>query len=362
MILEKLLQPLVLNNEVNLKNRFIMAPMTRNLTLNAVPDDELIQYFVARVKGGIGLVITEPIEVAHPSANKNLNSPDFSTQEKIDGWKNVVNAVHENGGKIFAQIWHMGWDRNELESPNPEVRSVSPSKGLQKNYATITEIKEIVAAFGQTAKIAKKIGFDGIEIHGAHGYLIDEFIWKETNYRTDEYGGSIDRRLKFPTEVVEEIRKTVGSNYPISFRLSQWKVQNFKAQIAETPEELKTIVVTLSKAGVDIFHCSTRRFWEPAFKGSNLTLAGWVKKLTGKITITVGSVGLDSVFTDSLLNGKSAKISSFKQLELKFSDNEFDLVALGRSILANPDFVIKVTHGSINELRDFSSEMLTQLK
>lgn len=362
MSLEEFFLPLKINAGLTLKNRFVMAPMTRKLTPEAIPDEELIEYFASRARGGVGLIITEPIAVSHPSANKDGFSPDFATEEKIQGWKAVVRAVHIEGAKIFAQIWHMGWDRDATKAPNPEIRSVSPSKSGEDNYATLEEIQEIIDAFGETAKIAKEIGFDGIEIHGAHGYLIDEFLWDTTNHRNDKYGGSIENRARFAKEIVEVVRKSVGNDFPIGFRVSQWKVQDFSAKLAKNPDELKQIVTPLSETGVDMFHCSTRRFWENEFEGSPLNLAGWVKMMTGKTTITVGSVGLNSVFTESLLSGKGADITSLSKLESKFRDGEFDLVALGRSLIANPDWVNKVHENNLGDLQSFDAEMLKYLK
>lgn len=354
--------PLKISPKLTLKNRFVMAPMTRNLTPDAIPDEKLIEYFASRARGGVGLIITEPIAIAHPSANKDGFSPDFATEGKIKGWKSVVRAVHVENTQIFAQIWHMGWDRDAMKAPNPKVRSVSPSKEGEYNYATSEEIQEIIDAFGETAKIAKDIGFDGVEIHGAHGYLIDEFLWDKTNYRTDDFGGNIENRVRFAKKIVESVRKFVGKDFPISFRISQWKVQDFSAKLAKNPEELKQIVTPLSNAGVDIFHCSTRRFWENEFEGSTLNLAGWVKKLTGKTTITVGSVGLTSVFTESLLSGKGAEITSLSELEKRFRNNEFDLVALGRSLIANADWVNKIHDNNLRDLQPFEAEMLKYLK
>ncbi len=175
-------------------------------------------------------------------------------------------------------------------------------------------IEEIIQAFATAALTAKKLGFDGIEIHGAHGYLIDQFFWEKTNQRQDKYSGNMKARSQFAVEIIKACRNAVGPDFPIIFRYSQWKMGSYQAKLTTTPEELATFLAPLVEAGVDIFHCSTRRYWEPEFSGSKLNLAGWIKKITGKPTITVGSVGLDNNFIDFFTQGKGAKAASIVPL------------------------------------------------
>jgi 2,4-dienoyl-CoA reductase-like NADH-dependent reductase (Old Yellow Enzyme family) len=143
---------------------------------------------------------------------------------------------------------------------------------------------------------------DGVEIHGAHGYLIDQFFWEGSNRRDDEYGGDLAGRSRFAIELIQAVRAAVGPDFPIIFRFSQWKQQDYTARLVQTPQALAAFLQPLSEAGVDIFHCSTRRFWEPEFDGSELNLAGWTRQLTGKPTITVGSVGLDGEFLQFMVD------------------------------------------------------------
>lgn len=168
-------------------------------------------------------------------------------------------------------------------------------------------MKRLINAFAKAAADAKRLGFDGVELHGAHGYLIDQFFWKETNRRTDEYGGDLTGRTRFASRIIHAVRKAVGSRFPIIFRFSQWKTGHYDAKLAYTPEELEAFLAPLTDAGVDIFDCSTRRFWEPEFEGSRLNLAGWTRKLTGKPTISVGSVGLKGDFTNAFDGGPEAE-------------------------------------------------------
>jgi len=142
---------------------------------------------------------------------------------------------------------------------------------------SVSDIKEVINAFAAAAAAAKDIGFDGIEVHGAHSFLIDEFLWTKTNQRNDAYGGSIGNRTRFAAEIVAAVRTSVGLDFLIAFRYSKWKQGDYKARIANNPLELEKTLVPLVNAGVDIFHPSTHRYESPAFAGSDLSLAGWTK-------------------------------------------------------------------------------------
>jgi 2,4-dienoyl-CoA reductase-like NADH-dependent reductase (Old Yellow Enzyme family) len=226
---------------------------------------------------------------------------------------------------------------------------------------TEAEIAAIVDAYAQAAADAKRLGFDGVEIHGAHGYLIDQFFWERTNKRTDRYGGDMVGRTRFAVEVIEACRRAVGPEFPIFLRISQWKSALYTAKLAETPEQLAQFLAPLVDAGVDVFHCSTRRFWEPEFEGSDLNFAGWTKKLTGKPAITVGSVGLDQEFMSLFKEGKGADNSSLDQLIERLDQNEFDLVAIGRALLVDPAWAAKIRDGRVDELVPFTADALKRL-
>jgi 2,4-dienoyl-CoA reductase-like NADH-dependent reductase (Old Yellow Enzyme family) len=221
----------------------------------------------------------------------------------------------------------------------------------------------VVEAFVQAAIDAERIGFDAVELHGAHGYLLDQFFWPGTNHRTGNYGGSLENRARFACEIVSGIRAKVSKDFPIIFRFSQWKQQDYTARLAETSEELGEFLSYLVNAGVDIFHCSQRRFWEAEFEGSDLNLAGWTKKLTGKDTITVGSVSLNSDFLPELgeKSFKAGEIANLDGLTERLERDEFDLVAVGRAIIANPDWVKQVQLGQFDKLANFEKKMLMNL-
>ncbi|GGA32263.1 NADH:flavin oxidoreductase [Paenibacillus physcomitrellae] len=363
--LESLFEPVTIKS-LQLSSRIVMAPMTRAMSPNGIPGEDVAAYYRRRAENGVGLIVTEGTLISHPAAGDTLNVPFFYGEEALNGWAEVVRQVHEAGGKIFPQIWHVGMSRQKGSGPNPEVPPIGPSGlDLEGNPSTEPmteeEIAKVVQAFAAAAADAKRIGFDGVEIHGAHGYLIDQFLWEKTNRRTDRYGGDMMKRAQFAIEVIQAVRAAVGPDYPVAFRLSQWKMSDYGAKLADTPEKLGQLVGALSGAGVDLFHCSTRRFWEPEFAGSDLNLAGWVKKLTGKPSITVGSVGLDSEFTALFSEGKSAGFKDINELAERLSREEFDLVAIGRALLQDPEWAVKIREGRLDEIQTFTPEALQKL-
>jgi 2,4-dienoyl-CoA reductase-like NADH-dependent reductase (Old Yellow Enzyme family) len=319
-----------------------MAPMTRQKSPNGVPGPDVAAYYRRRAENGVGLIVTEGTVINHPDSSNQPGVPFFYGEEALNGWANVVSEVHRAGGKIVPQIWHMG------------------ARGNVNDYAE-EEIAHIVQEFAKAAAEAKRLGFDGLELHGAHGYLIDQFFWEKTNQRTDRYGGSLLARTVFAAEVIGACREAVGPDFPIILRISQWKGIDYSARLVETAEELNQFLEPLVKAGVDLFHCSTRRFWEPEFEGSELNFAGWVKKLAGKPTITVGSVGLEGDVSTFFTKGSGSGIASLDGLIPKLENEEFDLVAIGRALLADPAWVGKIRDGRQDELIPFTPQALQTL-
>ncbi len=362
-----LFRPFTLGN-LELANRIVMAPMTRNLSPNNVPGDDVAEYYARRAAGGTGLIITEGTCIDHIAASGYPDVPYFHGEERLAGWRKVVEAVHAQGGKIAPQLWHCGGMRRAGTPPEGEVNGYTPSGmnvpgKVNRHIMSKQDIDDVVQAFARGAANAKALGFDAVEIHGAHGYLVDQFFWEGTNQRGDEYGGSIENRNRFAVEVVEAVREAVGPDFTVLLRYSQWKQQDYTARLAQSPEELERILIPLSEAGVDIFHCSTRRFWETEFEGSDLNLAGWTRRITGKPAITVGSVGLNADFIPAPgeTTFKEAEPASLDELLGRMDADEFDLVAVGRAIIANPDWANAVKAGRSGELLAFEKEMLGTL-
>ena len=359
-----LFEPFTLR-KLRLKNRIVMAPMTRSHSPGGVPTDEVVAYYRRRAGNEVGLILTEGTVIGHAASANEHDVPRFYGDDALIGWKRVVNAVHDAGGRIFPQLWHVGSVRKPADSPNPQSPSIGPS-GLKKPGAafgepmTKAEIADVVDAFARAAADAARLGFDGIEVHGAHGYLVDQFFWEGTNIRTDEYGGDMARREHFAVQIIEACRREIGPDMPISLRISQWKVQDYTAKLFETPESFQAFLAPLANAGVDVFHCSTRRYWEPAFEGSPMNLAGWAKKLSGKASITVGSVGLDGD-VNSAFRGKDSAVQPLDEIALMVESGEVDLVAVGRSLLADPQWARKVREGRERELTGFEAASLKRL-
>lgn len=227
------------------------------------------------------------------------------------------------------------------------------------------DIAQTVTAFAKAAADAQRLGFDTFELHGAHGYLIDEFFWAGTNQRNDRYGGAtIAERSRFAVEIVAAVRAAVGPDFPIILRVSQWKPADYTARLATTPDEMASWLVPLVEAGVDVLHCSQRRFWEAEFPeidgAEGLNFAGWAKKLTGAATISVGSVGLSGDFI-AAFGGEASQPASLENLLHRIDREEFDLIAVGRALLSDPAWAAKVRDDDTQDLHGFNAGDLAQL-
>ena len=236
----------------------------------------------------------------------------------------------------------------------------SPGKKFGEGM-TDAEVADAISAFARAAGDAKRLGFDAVELHGAHGYLIDQFFWAGTNVRDDLFGGpELPQRARFAAEILKAVRAEVGPDFPLIIRISQWKQQDFNVKLADTPKEMEAWLQPLVDAGADALHCSQRRFWEPEFEGSDLNFAGWAKKLTGAVTITVGSVGLSGEFIAAYA-GEASKPASLDELLRRLDRGDFDLVAVGRALLQDPQWAVKVHQGRTGDLMDFDRSAMATL-
>ena len=327
-----------------------MAPMTRAQSDNGVPTQQIADYYARRAASEVGLILSEGTVINRPGSKNLQNIPDFYGTEALQGWKNVIDSVHHNGGKMGPQIWHVGDTRSSADYPLVDMEKASTM--------TLEDIQDTISQFAASAKAAKDLGFNCLEIHGAHGYLIDQFFWEVTNTRTDEYGGkTLKERSRFAVDIIRAIRAAVGEDFTIIIRLAQWKQQDYKTRLATTPAEMEEWLLPMKEAGVDIFHCSQRRFWEPECEGSDLNFAGWAKKITGQPTITVGSVGLKSDFMGAFA-GEGSEKSDISELLKRLDRQDFDLVAIGRALLSDYQWVKKIKEGKTEDILDFSAESL----
>ncbi|MBV9842730.1 MAG: NADH:flavin oxidoreductase [Sphingomonadaceae bacterium] len=370
--LSALFSPFALKS-LRLRNRIVMSPMTRQFSPGGVPIVDVDGYYARRAAGGTALVITEGIAVDHPVSHYSAKIPHFYGDGPLARWRSVAAAVHGEGGAIVPQLWHAGPARRRSHTHNPDSDSMSPSGLAEEDLgndkpaadpakkrrppATMTDadIEAVIESFVAGAVTAKEIGCDGAEIHGAHGYLLDQFFWERSNRRADAWGGSLENRIRIGVEIVRRTRAAVGEDFAILYRFSQWKSADYSARLAETPAALERILGPLADAGVDIFDASTRRFWLPEFEGSPLNLAGWAKKLTGKASMTVGSVGLEGPL--ALGVGEPASGVALENLAVlaeMLNRDDFDLVGVGRALLSNPDWADLVRSGRFDGLAAYN--------
>ena len=200
------------------------------------------------------MIITEGTTVNHAASNGYPHVPRFYGEDALAGWKAVVEAVHGAGGKIVPQLWHVGNVRRKGTEPEPDVPGYGPMEKQKDGQVVVRgmtkqDIQDVIEAFAQAARDAQAIGMDGVEIHGAHGYLIDQFFWEGSNQRTDEYGGSLANRSRFAIELVQAVRAAVRPDFPIIFRFSQWKQQDYTARLVQSPEALGEFLAPLADAG-----------------------------------------------------------------------------------------------------------------
>jgi 2,4-dienoyl-CoA reductase-like NADH-dependent reductase (Old Yellow Enzyme family) len=366
-----LFQPAVLG-PLAVRNRFAMAPMTRCQCPQGVPGPDVAQYYRRRAEGGVALIISEGTSVDHPGASNDANIPRFHGEDALAGWGDVVDEVHACGARMVPQLWHVGLVRKRkvetLSQGTQSIPEVSPSGVLNLTESIgepmdTDDIDAVIRSFGDAAARAYRLGFDGIELQGAHGYLLDQFLWAVTNRRRDAFGGDITRRSRFAAEIVRECRLRTAPDFPIIFRFSQWKQQDYTARLATTAHELEQVLAPIVDAGADIFHCSQRRFWQAEFEGSERSLAGWTKVLTGKPVIVVGSVGLDrDMASAGFAVGATASTTGLGQLPHMLQQAEFDMVAIGRALIANPDWCALARTGRLDAAVPYSSTLLQELR
>lgn len=345
-----LFNPVKIGNEV-LENRVGVAPMTRtSATPEGLATNQMAAYYSKFARGGFDLIITEGLYTDDKYSQGYLNQPGIFSDEQVSAWKKVTEAVHQEGGKIVAQLMHAGAlsQGNRFTNDTLSASSVQP-KGKQMEFyggsgpfslpkeASKEDIADIVNGFVNASKQAKEAGFDGIEIHGANGYILDQFLTDYTNQRTDEYGGSTENRVRLLVEVSEAVRDAVGDDYLAGIRISQGKVNDFYHKWEGKEKDAEIIFSQLGKAGLDYVHVTEYEVWQPAFpqdddmeatnsafEDGGLTLAALAKKYGKLPVIANGSLHDPDKAQEVIENGDA------------------DIVTLGRGALGNSDWVNKV--------------------
>ena len=360
----RLFTPLLIN-QITLSNRFVMPAMQRGMCVDGRPSHDLADYYARCARGGVALIIGESCAIDHPSATAQKGAARLDAATR-DAWARCSDAVHAAGSHMLLQLWHEGALRNAEDGATISPSGLVRSGQENGRPASSEELDELYHAYVAAAVTASEIGFDGVEVHAAHGYLLDQFLWPDTNIREDGLGGpEISDRMKFPARIVAGIRAACGPQFVISIRVSQWKEIDYHARIVADPGELSILVQGLEDAGVDVFHASTRRFWEPEWPGDRRGLAGWIASLTDKPVIAVGSVGLDTDIMTTFINQVDPKpriSQSVEDLEARLAADEFELIAVGRALIGDPDFVLKIAERRYNEIRVFQRSDLGTLE
>lgn len=336
--MSQLVSPLRIGS-LEIKNRMAVAAMvTCYCDDDGMPTEQYIAYHEARARGGFGLIVTE--DYAVDPAGRGFWCAGLWKDEQIAPHRELTERVHAAGAKIFAQIYHCGRQTSSaLIGTQPVAPSAlaCPSMGEIPRALTTDEIHTIVGQFGDTALRAKQAGFDGVEVHGAHGYLVAEFLSAYSNKRTDEYGGPLRNRLRFAREIIADIRAKCGSDYPVSFRISADEYVIGGRDIAET------IVVCreLEAAGIDLLHLSAGTYesaWAiiPPLGRPYAWLADFSARVKQAIGIPVQLVG---------------RIKDPETAEMLLESGKADLISFARASLADPDLPRKYAEGRSDQIR-----------
>ncbi|QFU25426.1 alkene reductase [Shewanella eurypsychrophilus] len=347
---DNLFQSYALNDTLTLKNRILMAPLTRCMADDElVPTQAMADYYGRRAEAG--LIISEAV-IIRPDGQGYPNTPGLFSPAQIDGWRVVTDAVHQNGGKIFAQLWHTGrvahphfyqaTGSQDVMAPSAVGVEGSVPRMRELTYQTpkaalVEEIAELVKDYSQAAANAIDAGFDGVEIHGANGYLIDQFLHHDSNRRSDEYGQTPENMSRFALEVVDAIVERIG-NDRTALRVSPGAYFNMAGDSRDR-EVFDYLVPELEKRDLAFLHVG---IFDDAMEFDYLDgrASSYLRSIYNKTLVGVGSFSAET--------GSTA-----------IAEDKFDLLAIGRPFIANPDYVERVRDSK--ELVEYSDEMLTSL-
>lgn len=344
---ENLFEPYALNNTITLNNRILMAPLTRCMAdEKLVPTQAMAEYYGRRADAG--LIISEAV-IIRPDGQGYPNTPGLFSQAQIDGWKVVTSRVHSNGGKIFAQLWHTGrvahphfFEHGDVLAPSAIAVEGSVPRMRELTYqvpkaVTKSDIESLVNDYAQAAENAIKAGFDGVEIHGANGYLIDQFLHFDSNKRQDEYGQTPANMARFPLAVVDAIIERIGRDRT-ALRITPGAYFNM-ATDAKDRAVFDFLLPELEKRQLAFLHIG---IFDDAMEFDYLggTASSYVRANYNNTLVGVGSYTAETA-------------------SKAIANNNFNLIAIGRPFIANPDYVKKIRNGE--EITPYIEEMLTSL-
>ncbi len=339
-----------------LPNRLVVAPMTRiSATPDGMPTGAMARYYARFAQGGFGLVITEGVYTDRAYAQGYASQPGLTDPAQARAWRDVVRAVHDAGGRIFAQLMHAGAlsQANRFRNDTAGPSAVQPRGEQLRVYAgtgpyrmpramTDGDIDEAVSGFARAATLARDVaGFDGVELHGANGYLIDQFLTAHTNRRTDRWGGDIGHRVRLAVETAQAVRRAVGRDFPLGMRISQAKVNDLHHRWPEGAQGAAIVFRALAGAGLDYLHVTEHEAWRPAFPDDPASLVAHAHRAAGGVPI-IANGGLHDAERAGEVLGHGA-----------------DLVALGKGALANPDYPRRLAAG--RGVEPFDASLLSPL-
>ncbi len=327
------------------KNRIGVAPMTRMSSgEDSIPRMDVLEFLIHRAENGSSIVYTEAIVTDYESAQGYPGQSRITTQQQIDAWTPVVKKIQKAGAVAIMQLFHCG--RMAWNSVNPAHRVIAPSPVSPSQDNPLTEekypipeemspfdIEHVINGFVESARGAVAAGFDGIEIHGAHGYLINQFLSTYSNKRTDSFSGSMDNRFRFARKIIQAVKGVVPEDRLLFFRISNWGVADMEVPLFNSAEEWLECIQLLSQEDLDAISVSTYDFQEPAFS-------------TGK---NMGQLTREATNLPLLICGK---IHDRKSADDALADA--DIVLSGKSMLLNPHFVQDLKEGK--EMAPFASD------
>ena len=339
-----LFSPFKLKN-FTLKNRIGVAPMTRMSSPgDSIPRQDVLDFLVRRAENDAAIVYTEAIVTDYESAQGYPKQARLITQRQIEAWKPVIEAIRKEGAVSIMQMFHCG--RMAWPEINPANRVIAPSaiSPRQKNFLTgepypvpdemsIFDIQHVITGFVETAKGAIAAGFDGIEIHGAHGYLINNFLSSYSNQRTDKYGGSVENRYRFAHEIIQAVRQVVPSDRLLTFRVSNWGVADMEVSLCADKMEWQQIIQMLSKEPIDAISVSTYDYSAKAY-GTDQSMARITREATDLPIMLCGKIYDRATAEDAL--------------------KDADIILSAKSILLNPNWVDDIRNNK--ELPLYKSE------
>jgi 2,4-dienoyl-CoA reductase-like NADH-dependent reductase (Old Yellow Enzyme family) len=312
-------------SNVALANRAIVSPMTRtSATEDGLATAQMAEYYARYARGGWGLVMTEGTYIDFKYSQGYTFQPGMADERQQESWRQVADAVHAEGVPIFMQLFHCGainqgnyWVEGSIAPSvvTPQGEQIPRYRGGAGGFQTPREITrdemaEVVASFAAAARRASEVGFDGVEVHGANGYIMDQFLTVYTNLRDDEYGGPIENRVRFHCEVMQAVRDAVPDK-PVGVRISQTKVNDFEYVWPGGDDDAKVVFSSIAKTGIDFFDCSAHLGVTPVF-GTEHSLSGLARKYSGLPVMANGKLQDPAIAEQALVDGEGDFVSIAK--------------------------------------------------